>query len=138
MRYPGLIAASAALAVALAGCAQRLPTVSPGQPHGMVLTEAGERADRTYPVQITAINGVNVPRERESVFWIEPGTHVFRVVPMIQSPQGVMPVRGAGVDYRHIEITVEQGRRYILGGKVHGPRLSDWEPVVVRVEEARS
>jgi hypothetical protein len=124
-------------AMLVAGCANRPPTVSPGQPHGMVLTEAGERADRTYPVHVIAINGVNIPRERDAVFWIRPGTHVFRVVPLIQTPAGVLPLRGPGPDQREIAIDVEQGRRYVLGARVHGPRLSEWEPVILRVEEIR-
>jgi hypothetical protein len=127
-------------AVVLAACAAPggvLPTVSPGQPHGIVSGQLGSGADRTHPVEIIAINGVNIPAGSPNHFTLPPGDYTIRLRPTVRmtteigtvgqrAPRGDQPL--------DLHLTVQQNMRYILAAEVPGPHASDWRPVVRRAD----
>jgi hypothetical protein len=139
MKY--LTALFAGLALTLAGCAApgagTLPTVSPSQPHGIVSGQLGTGADRTHPVEIIAINGVNVPTGGPNNFTLAPGDYTIRLRPTVRvtTEIGTTGQRGPRGDHPlDLHLRVEENMRYIVAAEVAGPHVSDWRPVVRRAD----
>ncbi|MCA1798473.1 MAG: hypothetical protein LC632_03165 [Xanthomonadaceae bacterium] len=129
----------ATLAVgALSACAMQrtLPTVPPSQPHGVVHAQLGQGADRTHPVEIVAINGINVPSGGSSQFLLAPGEYTLRLRPTtkLSTEIGSVGMRGRGYPAEELRLVVESGGHYTVAAHVPGPHASDWRPVVTRTD----
>lgn len=137
MNKSSLILAAVA-AVAVGGCAVT-PTVSPSQPHGVVVLHNGVGGGDIHPALVTQIDGVNMSTDQTS-FTLPPGKHTLRVLGLIKqahlrSPAMEIPAytRTQPRSYE-LELDVEEGRRYVVAAKFNGPTAHDWEPVVLRDE----
>ncbi len=72
---------------------------------------------------------------RRTSFWVKPGTYTVKLAIATGALQTVG--RGtSGDDPSHytFEITIEEGKRYRIAGKVTGA-APEWEPVVWAVED---
>lgn len=125
-------------AVALAGCTV-VPTVSPSQPHGLVVLHNGVGGGDIHPALVTQIDGVNMSTDQTS-FTLPPGEHTLRVLGLIRqghlrSPAMEIPAytRKQPRSYA-LTIDVEEGQRYVVAAKFNGPTANDWEPVILRRE----
>lgn len=129
----------ATLAVgALSACAMQrtLPTVPPSQPHGVVHAQLGQGADRTHPVEIVAINGINVPAGGSNQFLLAPGEYTLRLRPTakLTTEIGSVGSRGPGSMPEDLQLTIEAGSHYTVAAHVPGPHASAWRPVVTRTD----
>jgi hypothetical protein len=92
-----------------------------------------------YPVAILEVDGKLQPPPLRETLWLTPGKHTFKLAAKVQD--GKTLLRGNNYNSRDkskpgvLEIEVEAGKRYHLGAKLNGYRTSDWEPVVLRVED---
>lgn len=122
------------------GCASISPTVPLSAAHGLVVMHNGVGGGRIHPVQVTMIDGVNLPGGRQS-YALAPGSHTLRVVGLIKdahlrSPAMEIPAytrRGNPAAY-DLTIDVEEGQRYVIAAQFNGPTANDWEPVILRTE----
>ena len=124
--------------VVLAGCTT-VPTVSPSQPHGLIVMHNGVGGGTIHPASISQIDGVNMPSDRQS-FTLAPGPHTLRVIGLIKqahlrSPNMEIPsyTRDQPRSYE-LKLDVEEGQRYVIAAKFNGPTANDWEPIVLRSE----
>lgn len=129
--------------VALTACAAQrtLPTVAPSQPHGTVIGQEGIGANRTHPVEIIMINGVNVPHGGPNQFLLAPGEYTIRMMPVVRMTTeiGTIGQRGPRGDQpKDLHLMVEDGVRYTVAAEVSGPHVSDWRPVVQRADRRRA
>lgn len=124
--------------VTLSACAMQhtLPTVSPSQPHGVVHAQLGQGADRTHPVEIVAINGINVPAGGSNQFLLAPGEYTLRLRPTarLTTEIGSVGTRGPGTPPEELRLVVEAGSHYTVAAHVPGPHASAWRPVVTRTD----
>ena len=141
MNTKTLLAAAAGAALALGGC-MTVPTVSPSQPHGLVVMHNSVGAGDIHPVLVSQIDGVNISADRNT-FTLAPGTHRIRVLGLLdrahlRSPAMEIPAY-TRKQPRAYELTldVQEGQRYVIAAKYNGPTADDWEPVVLRSEPIR-
>lgn len=94
-----------------------------------------------FPVAILEVDGVLQPTPLRETLFLTPGKHTLRVA--VRVTDGHLRLRGNNGKVGEqtarglLEIEVEAGKRYHIGGKIDGYRTSDWEPVVLRVEDVR-
>lgn len=128
----------ASVVVALSACAMQrtLPTVPSSQPHGVVHGQLGPGADRTHPVEIIAINGVNVPVGGPNQFLLAPGEYTLKLRPTarLTTEIGSIGQRGPRSEPEDLRLVVETGARYTVAAHVPGPHASDWRPIVSRTD----
>lgn len=107
---------------------------------GTLVSENMKPGEYIYPVTLVAINGKNVVSPQLS-YYVRPGDHeivlsvVVRVDASLQTSIEHREIRG------HMNINVEPGKRYYLGGKYNpkeSRRTRDWEPVIYRIEDSKS
>ncbi|MCG6871438.1 MAG: hypothetical protein LJE84_04030 [Gammaproteobacteria bacterium] len=114
--------------------AATLPTVSPAEAHGVVAI--GQRiAANIFPAVITRIDGVSVVGAADTgrtAWWLAPGEHTLKLVPLFDDRAGT--IRGAR-NHRNetsdMKLTVQEGKRYLVGAKITGATFNDWEPVLL-------
>lgn len=123
-------------ATALGGCVT-VPTVSPSQPHGLIVMHNGVGAGEIHPALISQVDGVNMPADR-STFTLAPGTHTLRVLGLLNQAHQRSPAMEIPAYTRkqprtyELTLDVEEGQRYVIAAKYNGPTADDWEPVVLR------
>ena len=130
-----------AIPVALVmGCANMVPTVPLSSAHGLIVMHNSVGVGQIHPVQVTMIDGVNLPGGRQS-YALAPGSHTLRVVGLLKdahlrSPRMDIPAytRGGRSQAYDLMIDVEEGQRYVIAAQFNGPTASDWEPVILRTE----
>ena len=123
----------------LMGCATS-PTVPLSAEHGLVVMHNGVGGGRIHPVQVTSIDGVNLPGSRQS-YALAPGSHTLRVVGLLKdahlrSPTMEIPAytRRGNPEAYDLTIDVVAGQRYVIAAQFNGPTANDWEPVILRTE----
>lgn len=130
-----------AIPVALVmGCATMVPTVPLSAPHGLVVMHNSVGVGSIHPVQVTAIDGVNLSGGKQS-YALAPGRHTLRVAGLLKdahlrSPAMEIPAytrRGNPAAYV-LTIDIEEGQRYVIAAQFNGPTANDWEPVILRTE----
>jgi hypothetical protein len=121
--------------VALAGAAA-------ADPEQAVVTVAYDGIPKdVFPVAILEVDGTLQPLPRRETLFLAPGKHSFKL--MVKVQDGKTLLRGNAHNTRNkdkpgvLELELEAGKRYHLGGKLKGYRTSDWEPVVLRVDDTR-
>jgi hypothetical protein len=133
------IIAAACTAALFAGCAAGPPVVSPDQVHGVIVSQAEQRADHTHPVRIVAINGSPIPIEHRGPLYVTPGLHTVRLSPLATYSEIRDVRRGRRQDDpdAYVDINVQPGMRYVVAARETGDHLSEWRAVVTRVEVIR-
>ena len=128
-----------ALVAGALGACTTVPTVSPAQPHGLIVMHNSVGVGDIHPASVAMIDGVNVPSGRQS-FPLAPGEHTLRIVGLmnqahLRSPNMDLPAytRGRPRAYE-LKLDVEEGQRYVIAARFNGPTANDWEPVVLRTE----
>lgn len=139
MKSIGIAVVAVSLTALIVGCSSRLPIVGPAEAHGVVVTQAEQRADHTHPVHIVAINGRAVPLDHSGPMLIAPGVHTFRLSPIIAGQQVRDVRRGQRRDDpdAYIDINVQPGMRYVVAARETGANMSEWRAVVTRIEAIR-
>ena len=120
----------------LAGCATTDSVfVSPSKPHGIMEFKVPNPSYN--PVRLLQIDDENVTASdyRRTSFWVKPGTYTVKLGIVTGALQTAGRSTG-GDDPSHytFEVTIEEGKRYRIAGKVTGA-APEWEPVVWAVED---
>lgn len=131
-----------AAALMLAACASQTEFATPGEPHAIVTTIAAPSASSVYPVDFYRIGSHKIAGNARS-YWLKPGTYEITVFVNLRQIAANEPVRlpNTRIARREtilhsVNVQVQSGRRYIIGARWIGPQVTDWKPVVVRVEGA--
>lgn len=132
MRTPNRLIALLLLAVAT--------TTGAAEEHGVVTVAYDGKTQDVHPVAIIEVDGKLQPTPLRETLFLAPGKHTLRLA--VQVTDAKLLIRGNNQSNRNkhagvLEIEVEAGKRYHIGGKLKGYRTSDWEPVVLRVEDVR-
>jgi hypothetical protein len=108
-------------------------------PHGIIVSQAEQRADYTYPVRIVAINGSPVPIEHRGPLQVPPGMHTVRLSPLVADREIRDVRRGRRQDTpdAYVDIHVQPGMRYVVAARETGDHMSEWRAVVTQVEVIR-
>ncbi len=122
----------------LAGCATTESVfVSPSKPHGIMEFKV---PDPSYnPVRMVQINDQNITGSdvRRTSFWVKLGTYAVKLA----IATGALQTAGRGTSgsdpsHNTFQITVEEGKRYRIAGKVTSTSANpEWEPVIWAVED---
>lgn len=103
---------------------------SPGEPHGVVRTDVQKTARQIFPVNIVEIDGDQVSVDDQIAVLLKPGRHLLKVrggADMDNTFGLKRRIGNTGGD-NSLEIVVESGKTYYVGGKVD--RSNNWKPVV--------
>lgn len=97
----------------------RPPLTNPGPDAATITGALGRPANDIYPVEVIAIDGVNLPGGRDTI-WIEPGRYTLTVRGFVTNPGGLLTrLRSRNTPVQNqIEVVVEAGKRYHLGLRV--------------------
>jgi len=130
-------AAFALAAIFLAGAAAHAgpaAIASPGEPHGVVRTDVQKTAQQIFPVSIVEIDGDQVSVDDQIAVLLKPGKHVLKVRggTDMDNTFGLQHQIGNTGGDNSLEIMVEAGKTYYVGGKVD--RKSYWSPVIWKTE----
>ena len=146
----------ALLSILPAACATQRVTVSPSEPHGIVLVKQSNIPQNIFPVILTRIDGRNLPNTladagnlpiaglggslptSRGAFWLAPGKHQLRVMPVFSEHANALH----GVSRRrhqpgNLSVEIEEGKRYLIGAKLEGPTFNDWQPIVFAVTDIK-
>ncbi|MBY5990572.1 hypothetical protein [Ferrimonas balearica] len=123
---------SAALVLALAGCASQTEVV---QPCGELSTfHQPPQTQDLFKVIVTRIDDNNVVSK--PTYKLAPGTYQLRLVELIDDPRLSVTLRNRG--YKDLTVTVEAGVRYHLAAQFNsdkryqGVSRQYWDPIVWR------
>lgn len=134
--YRALTLAAAVLATA--ACSMQPVTVSPSEPHGIVVQATPQTANGIYPVVIREIDGRRV-QGQQNAYWLAPGEHELRVFPQID--RTATRAQPSTFDRRDehernvLRLTVEEGKRYLIAARIEGARTDGWEAFVLGVQD---
>lgn len=123
--------------IALSACASR-PVVTMQDAHGVVVFGDAKRAEKIYPVRLTVVDGDNVSGRKTSIL-LSPGRHSLRLLALIDDPTMLSPgpYRRTFLEDGVLHIQVEEGKRYLVGAKLLGPRRRQWQPVIFATQDIR-
>lgn len=145
----------------LSGCASLRPGGALDGAFALIsVLDVSQPARKTYPVILQAIDGKrpqgagaeNVPMiasvvVRDSAtpnrydFPVTPGQHYVHLTAVLRPTDeaGYLGLRRHSADNGlAIGLTVEEGKRYVLGAQISGNRIDDWQPVLVAVEDIKN
>lgn len=106
--------------------------------HGVVAVAYDGIPQKVHPVMILEIDGTLQPLPLRDTLFVKPGKHSFRLGAKFDDNAGLQRGNWEKREARRtLEIEVEAGKRYLIGAKLVGRTGSDWEPVVLRVEDRR-
>ncbi len=153
------IISSISIALLSIGACTSGPTVSHTEPHGIVVLATAQTSHNNFPVQIREIDGVPVLAGRatlvgggrilgggaitadadvQNAYWLAPGRHTLRLTviltdgrPLLREVRETRAEQAAHV----LVLDVEEGKRYVIAAHRTGQRGSDWEPVVLEVQD---
>jgi hypothetical protein len=124
--------------LALSACASG-PTVSPSEPHGIVVLATAQTARNNFQVQIREIDGVQI-QGAQNAYWLAPGRHTLRLTAILTNARPMIrEVRETRADHlaNAMVLDVEDGKRYVIAARRVGQSGAEWEPVVLEVEDIR-
>lgn len=109
---------------------------SAGEPHGVVRTEVMQSAKQIFPVRIVSINGRQTSTDHRGTVWLKPGEHTLTLRGSMDKARtpGIKRNVGRGGGTSTLEITIEEGNTYYVGGKRNSDTDNRWTPVVWKVE----
>lgn len=125
------------LAMLAISCTTDSVFVSPSDPHGILTFKT---PDTTYnPARMVRINDQNITGNdvRRTSFWVKPGSYTIELAMASGSLQSVGAGRSSARDQvnNKLQITVEEGKRYLIAARITGGQVADWEGVVWKVED---
>lgn len=125
------------IAVFAIACTTDSVFVSPSKPHGILEFKT---PDTTYnPARMVMINDQNIVGSdvRRTSFWVKPGEYTIELAMASGSLQSVGAGRASARDQvnNKLQITVEEGKRYLIAARVTGGQIANWEGVVWKVED---
>lgn len=127
-----------ALCVTLISCAKGYVFVSPDEAHAKITASVNNPGAHLYPVTIRKVDDYGA--YGRNAIWIAPGEHTFRIAAdfesMSRNESGpISDLHFTGEErVKNFTATVEAGKSYTLSARYIGPKLEDWEPVLVLVE----
>lgn len=124
-----------AMAAVLTACAMDPVTVSPREPHAVVVIAQQKLASDIHPVVITEIDGRR-QQGRKLAYWLSPGKHTLRLRAQITDFTGHREDLYDDRDPKGIlELDLEEGQRYVIGARQVGDKRDQWEPAVISSRE---
>ena len=122
---------------ALSACASR-PVVTMRDAHGVAVFGEAQRAQKIFPVRVTVVDGDNVS-DRKTSLLLTPGRHTLRLLALIDDATMLSPgpYRKTFLEDGVLEIEIEEGKRYLIGAKLLGPRRRQWQPVIFATQDIK-
>lgn len=109
----------------------------PSEPSGkLIFSEPGPHMS-FYPVQLTAVNGQNVPTRTHAV-WLKPGEYELTLAPQLddhaKKHMSLKERRNADQQLEVISFKVVEGKSYYLTYDARAEDSLDWKPIAYRIE----
>lgn len=118
------------------------PFVSGDEPHARLEAVINAQvSDELFPAILADIDGRNVPAQNRRTYLLPPGEHTISLKPDRDKIQEYEDMHGRNFELprlffeRPVRITLEEGKTYRFGVRIHKYNYADWKPVIEPVEE---